>query len=190
MVPTIICRNYSNNVFLFLALNPVLNSTKKTILFHQFFQQKSCWLHSFTNVKKLFDYIKCYSIHLFPALHAFWFLENPALHENRISGTVLMIQLTWNSPTCAKIRVSGERASGNRVMRGLGVNMYLLGCTPLLISFYSRHWTLCCRIDSGSPHQSSSCCSTWTLGGLYILKKYTKYTKNHHFTYKSKFQNW
>ena len=26
-----------------------------------------------------------------------------ALHENRISGTVLMIQLTQNSPTCAYI---------------------------------------------------------------------------------------
>ena len=38
-------------------------------------------------------------LYLFPALHAFWFLEKTALRENRVSGTVLKIQLTWNSPT-------------------------------------------------------------------------------------------
>ena len=42
-------------------------------------------------------------IHLFPALRAFWFLEKTALRENRVSATVLMIQLTRNSPTCAYI---------------------------------------------------------------------------------------
>ena len=43
-------------------------------------------------------------IHLFPALRAFWFLEKSALSKIRISGTVLMFQLTQNSPTNAYIR--------------------------------------------------------------------------------------
>ena len=42
-----------------------------------------------------------YQLHLFPAVHTFWFLEKNALLKNPASGTVLMIQLTQNSPTCA-----------------------------------------------------------------------------------------
>ena len=38
-------------------------------------------------------------IHLFPDLLSFWFLEKTTLHENCVSGTVLMFQLTRNSPT-------------------------------------------------------------------------------------------
>ena len=36
-------------------------------------------------------------LHVFPDLRAFWFLEKTALQENRVSGTVVMFQLTWNS---------------------------------------------------------------------------------------------
>ena len=42
-------------------------------------------------------------LNLFPALRAFWFQEKTALHENPVSQTVLMIQPTRNSPTCAYI---------------------------------------------------------------------------------------
>ena len=38
-------------------------------------------------------------LHLFHALHAFWFLEKIALREIRVSGTVLMTHLTPKSPT-------------------------------------------------------------------------------------------
>ena len=44
------------------------------------------------------------NIHLFPDLCTFWFLEKTTLHENCVSGTVLMFQLTRNSPTNAYIR--------------------------------------------------------------------------------------
>ena len=44
------------------------------------------------------------------------------LRKNHVSGTVLMFQLMQKSPTNAKILISG-----NRVMRGLGVNVSLLG---------------------------------------------------------------
>ena len=42
-------------------------------------------------------------IHLFPMLRAFWLLKKLALRKNWVSGTVLMIQLTRNSPTCKQI---------------------------------------------------------------------------------------
>ena len=42
-------------------------------------------------------------LHLFPALLASWFLEKTVLRENRVSGTVLMIQLMQNSTSCAYI---------------------------------------------------------------------------------------
>ena len=56
----------------------------------------------------LIDSDKCPNLkisepHLFPALHAFCFLKKIALRKNRVSGTVLMIQLMRNSPTCAYI---------------------------------------------------------------------------------------
>ena len=38
-------------------------------------------------------------LHIFPDLHAFWFLEKTALRKIRVSGTVLMIQTMQISPT-------------------------------------------------------------------------------------------
>ena len=77
-----------------------------------------------------------FQLHLFPS---FWFLKKTALCENSVSGTVLMIQLTQNSPTCAYI--GHFRISGNRVMRGLGVlctSMYYIHTTYLLYSEYIK----------------------------------------------------
>ena len=67
--------------------------------------------------------------YLFPLLCTFWFLEKNVLYENCVNGTVLMIQLTLNSLTCAGVGQSGvsgnsasgnyhsgNRASGNRIM--------------------------------------------------------------------------
>ena len=69
--------------------------------------------------------------HLFPALQAFWYLKKTALCENRINGTVLMIQLMLNSPTCTYIgqnllmwkpRYAGTRCTeGSRLMPLLGL---------------------------------------------------------------------
>ena len=42
-------------------------------------------------------------MHIFPALRAIWFLEKTVLRKNRVSGTVLMFELTRNFPTCAYI---------------------------------------------------------------------------------------
>ena len=44
-----------------------------------------------------------YTMHLFSDLPAFRFLEKAALHENCVSGTVLMFQLTRNSPSSTYI---------------------------------------------------------------------------------------
>ena len=38
-------------------------------------------------------------VHLFPALRAFWFLEKTEWGKICVSGTVLIIQPPWNSPT-------------------------------------------------------------------------------------------
>ena len=38
-------------------------------------------------------------VHLFPSLRVFWFLKKTALHKTYLSGTVIKIQLTRNSPT-------------------------------------------------------------------------------------------
>ena len=54
-------------------------------------------------------------LHLFHALGAFWFLKKNTLRKNCVSGTVLISQLTWNSPTKAKVCING-----NCVKRGLG----------------------------------------------------------------------
>ena len=43
------------------------------------------------------------SIQLFPDLQAFWSLEKNALHENCLSRTLLMFQLTRNSPSSSYI---------------------------------------------------------------------------------------
>ena len=40
----------------------------------------------------------CTAVHLFPALCAFWFLEQKVLRKDQVHGTVLMIQLMRNSP--------------------------------------------------------------------------------------------
>ena len=82
----------------------------------------------YVNGKKLVHSSKefLFPVHLFPTLHAFWFQEKTALRKNGVSGTVLMIQLMRNSPTCAYIDISGNRASGDCVMRGLGVHPKLL----------------------------------------------------------------
>ena len=45
----------------------------------------------------------CTAVHLFPALSAFWFLIKNVLHKNCVSGNVVMIELTRNSPTCIYI---------------------------------------------------------------------------------------
>ena len=45
-------------------------------------------------------------IHLFPDLRAFCFLEKNAL---RVSGTVIMFQLTRNSPTSAYISLNPRK---------------------------------------------------------------------------------
>ena len=37
-------------------------------------------------------------VHLFPDLRAFWVLEKTSLRKNRVSGTVVVFQLTRNSP--------------------------------------------------------------------------------------------
>ena len=62
-------------------------------------------------------------VHLFPTLRSFWYLEKTLLHEIHVS---IGIQLLWNSPTNAYIGqncVSENRASGNRVMQGLGEHL-------------------------------------------------------------------
>ena len=43
------------------------------------------------------------AIHLFPEHFGFLKKKNCIIRENRVSGTVLMIQLTQNSPTCTYI---------------------------------------------------------------------------------------
>ena len=45
--------------------------------------------------------------------------KNTQLRLNHVSGTVLMIQLTENSPTFGHIRVNRNCASGNHVMQGV-----------------------------------------------------------------------
>ena len=50
----------------------------------------------FTGVLQHFH--RTIKVHLFPALCTFWFLK-----KNGVSVTVLMIQLTRNSPTCIYI---------------------------------------------------------------------------------------
>ena len=66
----------SNHMNIALKLFPI-NSTNKTLV--------TFWIH----------------LHLFPDLRTIWFLEKTGLSEIRVSGTVLMFQLTRNSPTCA-----------------------------------------------------------------------------------------
>ena len=57
-----------------------------------------------------------------PSIARILVLKKIALRENCVGGTILMIQLTRNSPICGyKIRLSGNHTSGNHVMRGLGV---------------------------------------------------------------------
>jgi len=59
------------------------------------------------------------TIHLLPELLAFWILKKSGYAKNCVSGTVLMIQLTRYSPTCARIWMKWNPASENSVMRGL-----------------------------------------------------------------------
>ena len=46
-----------------------------------------------------FESVFKYTYFQVPALRTFWFLEKTRLRENRVSGTLLNIQLTQNSPT-------------------------------------------------------------------------------------------
>ena len=48
---------------------------------------------------EIFQPMAMLTVHLFPDLRPFWFLEKTALCENCVSGTVLMFQLTRNSLT-------------------------------------------------------------------------------------------
>ena len=56
-------------------------------------------------------------LHLCPDLRAFWFLEKTVLRKNCVSGTVLMFQLTRNSPTNAYIKLKSH-VSGNSCYAG------------------------------------------------------------------------
>ena len=66
--------------------NATQNSYKK---YKKFIDSKvATWSKTYPNL-----------IHLFPDLHTFRFLEKPSLRKNSVGGTVIMFQLTRNSPT-------------------------------------------------------------------------------------------
>ena len=69
--------------------------------------QKFIWMeYEYMCIMVSFIYILVHShfeLHLFPALYTFWFLKKTPLRKNCVTGTVLMIQLTQNFPTCAYI---------------------------------------------------------------------------------------
>ena len=67
-----------------------------TLLFDPAPSFSTCCAEPITSIMANFEMAE---VQLFPDLHAFWFLEKTALQENRVSGTVLMFQLMWNSPT-------------------------------------------------------------------------------------------
>ena len=73
--------------------------------------------------------VKCnFYLHLFPALRTFWFLEKTALRENCVSGTVLMIQLKWNSPT--NVYISQKPCYAKNHVSGTVLMIQLMGNSP------------------------------------------------------------
>ena len=81
------------------------------------------------NWNKFLSYFLTYSPHC--TRFGFWNEKKNALREYCVSGTVLMIQVMQNSPTCGYIGQNllkkGNRASGNHIMRGLSRCIQLRG---------------------------------------------------------------
>ena len=74
-------------IFLILSLN----STNFHIFLDLFRDNYYLAIHNNSRIKKI-------HLELFPILRAFWFLKKNLLCQIRVSGTLLMIQQTQNSP--------------------------------------------------------------------------------------------